>query len=66
MIETVKRHKRLIDLMFAFLYFAGIIFLIYYSIQINDVVFFYLNTSIFVFVAGELLVSMFLIKKRKK
>jgi len=64
-IRTVEKHKRFIDLKFAFLHLIGSASLVFYAIEIGDIIFLILNTAILVFVLSEILVASFLIKKRK-
>ena len=42
-IKEVKRHKSLVDLQFSFIILIGTIFLLIYSIQINDFIFIWVN-----------------------
>jgi len=52
--ESVKRHKSLIDLKFAFIYIASTILLTVYAYQNKDMVFFSVNLCLIVLVLFEI------------
>jgi hypothetical protein len=52
--ESVKRHKALVDLKFAFIYIASTILLTVYAYQNNDVVFFSVNLLLIMLVLFEI------------
>jgi len=62
--ESVKYHKSLIDLRFAFLYMGSIILLTVYSFQRNDAVFFWINIFLMILVLFEIFYTIFKIKKK--
>ena len=53
--ESVKRHKSLIDLKFAFIYITSTILLTVYAYQNNDMVFFSVNLCLIVLVLFEII-----------
>jgi len=61
--ESVKRHKSLIDLKFAFIYIISTILLTIYAYQNSDSVFFSVNLLLIILVLFEILYT---IKKTKK
>jgi len=61
--ESVKRHKALIDLKFAFIYIISTILLTIYAFQRNDNIFFSVNLCLIVLVLFEIFYT---IKKTKK
>ncbi len=64
-IESVRRHKSLVDLRFAFTHFSGVAFLLAYSILINDSVFIPLNVIIVSLIALEIWYSLHIKKVHK-
>ena len=64
-IESVRRHKSLVDLRFAFTHFTGVAFLLAYSILINDSVFIPLNVIIVSLIAIEIWYSLHIKKIHK-
>jgi len=52
--ESVKRHKSLVDLKFAFIYIISTILLTIYAFQNNDFVFFSVNLCLIVLVLFEI------------
>ncbi len=65
-IESVRRHKSLIDLRFAFTHFTGVTFLLAYSILINDSVFVPLNVIIVSLIGIEIWYSLHIKKVHRK
>lgn len=61
--ESVKRHKSLIDLKFAFIYIISTILLTIYAYQRNDAVFFYSNLALICLVIFEIVYT---IKKTRR
>jgi len=61
--ESVKKHKALIDLKFAFIYIISTILLTVYAFQRNDNIFFSVNLCLIVLVLFEIFYT---IKKTKK
>ena len=57
-VEGVRRHKRLIDLRFAFIYLVGVSVLVLYSWLIQDAIFIWLNAILLVAVILEIWYSM--------
>ncbi len=53
--ESVKRHKSLIDLKFAFIYITSTVLLTVYAYQNNDMVFFSVNLCLIVLVLFEII-----------
>ncbi|GEM_PF-1239513 len=64
-VESIRRHKSLIDLRFAFTQFSGIMFLLAYSILINDSVFIPLNVIIVSLITIEIWYSLHIKKVHK-
>jgi len=62
--ESVKKHKTLIDLKFAFIYVFGVGLLAVYGNIIGDPIFSFLNTAILGIVIFEIFYTLLL--KRKK
>ncbi len=62
--ESVKNHRSLIDLKFAFIYVIGVTLLAVYGNIIGDPIFFFLNTAILSIVLFEIVHTILL--KRKK
>ena len=56
--EALRKHKKLIDLKFAFIYITGIIFMIFYSITISNGIFIMLNSVIFAIVLFEIIYTL--------
>ena len=52
--ESVKKHKSLIDLKFAFIYIISTILLTVYAYQNNDMIFFSVNLCLIVLVLFEI------------
>jgi len=52
--ESVKRHKALVDLKFAFIYIASTILLTVYAYSNNDIVFFSVNILLIILVLFEI------------
>jgi len=61
--ESVERHKSLIDLKFALLYLVAMSLLIVHSVSINDAVFVFLNATVMVIIAFEVLYTIHLHRK---
>jgi len=61
--ESVKRHKALVDLKFAFIYIASTILLTVYAYQRNDIIFFSINILLIILVLFEILYT---IKKTRR
>lgn len=61
--ESVRKHKALIDLKFAFIYIISTILLTVYAFQRNDNIFFSVNLCLIVLVLFEIFYT---IKKTKK
>ena len=57
-IESVKNHKSLIDLRFAFIYITGIALLAIYASETENPIFFWLNGMIFVLVLFEIIYTL--------
>lgn len=62
--ESVKRHKALVDLKFAYIYIVSTILLTVYAYSNNDMVFFYVNLLLIVLVVFEIVYTIY--KTRKK
>lgn len=52
--ESVRNHKSLIDLKFAFIYMISTVLLTVYAFQNNDIVFFGVNIGLIVIVMFEI------------
>ncbi len=65
-IESIRHHKSLVDLRFAFTYIIGVSILFTYSTLIGDLIFISLNALIITFVAIEILYSIHIKKVHKK
>ena len=65
-IQSVERHKRLLDLKFTFTYIIATSFLVIHSIIIEDVVFIFLNSSILAAAVFETLYSIYLQRGTRK
>jgi len=57
--ESVKRHKALIDLKFAFIYVTSTILLTIYAFQRNDIVFFSINFILILIVLFEIIYTIY-------
>jgi lipid-A-disaccharide synthase-like uncharacterized protein len=57
--ESVKRHKSLIDLKFAFIYIVSTVLLTVYAYQNNDMVFFSVNLCLIVLVLFEIVYTIY-------
>jgi len=57
-VESVKKHKSLMDLKFSFLSIAGIFLLTIYAWQISNMIFFWLNVILGVVVIFEIWYSL--------
>ncbi len=57
--ESVKRHKSLIDLKFAFIYITSTVLLTVYAYQNSDVVFFSVNLCLIVLVLFEIVYTIY-------
>lgn len=57
--ESVKRHKALVDLKFAFIYIASTLLLTIYAYQQNDMVFFSVNICLIVLVLFEIVYTIY-------
>ena len=57
--ESVKRHKSLIDLKFAFIYIVSTVLLTVYAYQNNDMVFFSVNLCLRVLVLFEIVYTIY-------
>jgi len=57
--ESVKRHKSLIDLKFAFIYITSTVLLTVYAYQNNDMVFFSVNLCLIVLVLFEIVYTIY-------
>jgi lipid-A-disaccharide synthase-like uncharacterized protein len=64
--ESVDRHKRLMDLRFAAVYFIGVVLLLVHSLNIEDWVFILLNMAIAVVVVFEIWYSLHIKKVHRK
>jgi lipid-A-disaccharide synthase-like uncharacterized protein len=62
--ESIRKHKSLVDLKFAFIYIVGIILLTIYSIEINEMIFVALNIALTVLIVFEILYTIY--KKKIK
>jgi len=62
--ESVKRHKALVDLKFAFIYIISIILLTIYAFQRNDMIFFTVNLALVFLVLFEIVYTILKIKKK--
>lgn len=57
--ESVKRHKSLIDLKFAFIYIVSTVLLTVYAYQNNDMIFFSVNLCLIVLVLFEIVYTIY-------
>lgn len=64
-IESIRKKKELVDVRFSFIYLAGALFLVFYSIIIEDPIFIVLNSIISILVASEILYAAFKPKRVK-
>ncbi len=64
--ESVKRHKSLIDLKFSLISAIGVSMLIFYSWQIGNAIFFYLNTILLFIELVEIAYSIAVKKVHRK
>jgi len=62
--ESVRYHKALIDLKFAFIYITSIILLTIYAFQRNDMIFFTVNLALIFLVLFEIIYTILKIKKK--
>src|SRR3989344_6019880 len=56
--EAIRKHKKLIDLKFAFIYITGNIFMTLYSIATGNRIFIFINAAIMLLVAFEILYTL--------
>jgi lipid-A-disaccharide synthase-like uncharacterized protein len=63
-IESVKRHKSLVDLRFAMIYIVSISLLDIYAYLREDVVFFYSNLLLIILVMFEIFYTVYKMKKK--
>ena len=63
--ESVKRHKSLIDLKFAFIYIISTILLAIYAFQRSDFVFFSTNICLVILVLFEIVYTIHKTKKKR-
>lgn len=63
-IESIKKHKALIDLKFAAISIIGIVLLLFYSIQIRDIIFTFINIVLIVLVGFEIVYTIYAKKLR--
>ena len=56
--EAIRKHKKLIDLKFAFIYITGNMFMTLYSITTGNRVFIFINAAILILVAFEILYTL--------
>jgi len=61
-VDSVRRHKCLIDLRFAFMYIGGNLFLFGYSVLIGDMVFITLQAILICLVFSEIVYSIYIKK----
>lgn len=64
--ESIRKHKSLIDLKFAIVYITGVILLTFYSLEINDSVFFTLQIALTVLILFEILYTVYKKKVAKR
>jgi hypothetical protein len=57
--ESVKRHKALVDLKFAFIYIISTILLTVYAYSNNDIVFFSVNLLLIIVVLFEIVYTIY-------
>lgn len=57
--ESVKKHKSLIDLKFAFIYIVSTVLLTIYAYQNNDMVFFSVNIFLIIIVLFEIVYTIY-------
>ena len=65
-IKEVRRHKSLVDLQFSLMILIGTVFLLAYSIQINDFVFIWVNALLFCVELFEIVYSLSVKKLHKR
>jgi lipid-A-disaccharide synthase-like uncharacterized protein len=58
-IESIKKHKSLIDLKFALIYLVSTILLTVYAFQNNDIVFFGVNALLIILVIFEIVYTFY-------
>lgn len=63
--EAVERHKKMMDLKFAAIYIVAMSLLVVHSISINDMIFIFLNVTILVIAAFEVLYTIYIKRIRK-
>ena len=63
--ESVKKHKALVDLKFAFIYITSTILLTVYAYQRSDFVFFSVNLCLIVLVLFEIAYTIHKTKKKR-
>ncbi len=61
--ESVKRHKSLIDLKFAFIYIISTVLLTVYAYQNNDMVFFSVNIFLILIVLFEIAYTIYKMRR---
>lgn len=65
--ESMRRHKKLLDLRFATVYLSGLLFLTIYAYTLGDPIFFWLEIAILLIVSFEIFYTLHLkIWKEKK
>lgn len=58
-IESIKKHKSLVDLKFALIYIISTILLTVYAYQNNDIVFFGVNALLIILVLFEIIYTIY-------
>jgi len=66
MIDSIKKHKGLVDLKFAGIYFFGSLLLAIYAYQINDVVYLSLGIVLTSLVFFEIIYTVYAKKMKKR
>jgi lipid-A-disaccharide synthase-like uncharacterized protein len=63
-IDSVRKHRALVDLRFAFIYITANFFLLSYSLIINDPVFIMLQAILISIVFSEIVFSIYITRKK--
>ncbi len=66
--ESMRKHKKMLDLRFAAVYLSGLLFLTIYAYTVDDPIFFWLEIAIMLIVVFEIFYTMHLkvFKETKK
>lgn len=65
--ESIRKHKKMVDLKFSAVYFSGLLFLTIYAYTVNEPIFFWLEIAILLIVIFEIFYTLHLkVFKEKK